>query len=484
MTTFGITGYGAYIPRLRMQRSAIAAAHAWMAPSLKGLAKGRRAFCSWDEDAITMAVEAARDALGTSDRASIKDVRLASTNAPYADLQNATVVAGALGLGSDTATLDISGSQRAGVGALLSALKSGAAQSDMLCLASDNPRGKPASTQEMTYGAGAAAFRLGTGRPVAVLAGSASRQALFVDHFRTAEGEYDYFWEERWVRDEGYSKLVPPTVRDALAAAGIAADSVDHFILASPYRNTAGNMAKAVGVRAEAVRDDLDADCGYAGTAHGALLLASTLATAKPGESIVVVAFGQGVDAMVLRVTDAIGDFRPVRGVAGALAEGQSHDAYLRMLSYSSQINLEWGMRAEKVVKTALTDQYRSQDQLAAFVAGKCACCGTVQFPQLPTCVNPGCGAARSQFEATPLADVPAAMLTYTGDWLSYHPAPPLWCGFVQFVNGARLMMEVVEVGDAGLDVGTPLRMVFRRKDNDKDRGYARYFWKATPVQA
>lgn len=484
MTTFGITGYGAYIPRLRMQRTAIAAAHGWMAPSLKGLAKGRRAFTSWDEDAVTMAVEAARDALGTSDRGSIRDLRLASTNAPYADLQNATIVAGALGLRAETSTLDIAGSQRAGVGALLSALRAGAAEQDILCIAADNPRGKPASTQEMTYGAGAAAFRLGTNKPVAVLAGSASRQALFVDHFRTADNDYDYFWEERWIRDEGYSKLVPPTVRDALTAAGIAADGVDHFILASPYRNTATTMAKALGVKAEAVRDDLDADCGYAGTAHGTLLLASTLANAKSGETILVVAFGQGVDAMVLRVTDAISDFRPVRGVAGALAEGQSHDAYLRMLSYSNQINLEWGMRAEKVVKTPLTDQYRSQDQLASFVAGKCGCCGTVQFPQLPTCVNPGCGAARAQFEPTPLTDVPASMLTYTGDWLSYHPAPPLYCGFVQFANGARLMMEVVEVGEAGLEVGTPLRMVFRRKDNDKDRGYVRYFWKATPVQA
>ena len=32
-----------------------------MAPSLRGLAKGQRAFCSWDEDSVTMAVEAARD---------------------------------------------------------------------------------------------------------------------------------------------------------------------------------------------------------------------------------------------------------------------------------------------------------------------------------------------------------------------------------------------------------------------------------------
>ena len=68
MTHYGITGFGAYVPRLRMDRGAIAAAHKWMAPSLKGMAKGERAFASWDEDAITMAVEAGRDVLGDRSR--------------------------------------------------------------------------------------------------------------------------------------------------------------------------------------------------------------------------------------------------------------------------------------------------------------------------------------------------------------------------------------------------------------------------------
>jgi uncharacterized OB-fold protein len=36
---------------------------------------------------------------------------------------------------------------------------------------------------------------------------------------------------------------------------------------------------------------------------------------------------------------------------------------------------------------------------------------------------------------------------------------------------------------DAGqLEVGSQLRMVFRIKDYDKDRGYRRYFWKAAPL--
>jgi catechol 2,3-dioxygenase-like lactoylglutathione lyase family enzyme len=40
---FGILSYGAYLPRLRLQRKAIAAANTWFAPGLRGLAKGERA---------------------------------------------------------------------------------------------------------------------------------------------------------------------------------------------------------------------------------------------------------------------------------------------------------------------------------------------------------------------------------------------------------------------------------------------------------
>ena len=110
---FGIMAWGAYIPRLRLERAAIAATHAWMAPSLKGLAQGRRAYCSWDEDVVTMAVEAARECLGRRDRAKICEIDLASTTAPSADLQSSAIVAVALRLQRTVRALDFGGSQRA-----------------------------------------------------------------------------------------------------------------------------------------------------------------------------------------------------------------------------------------------------------------------------------------------------------------------------------------------------------------------------------
>lgn len=60
----GISACGAYVPSLRMRRKAVALAHSWALPALRGLGKGTRAFCSEDEDAITIAVESLR--AGTS----------------------------------------------------------------------------------------------------------------------------------------------------------------------------------------------------------------------------------------------------------------------------------------------------------------------------------------------------------------------------------------------------------------------------------
>src|ERR1700757_367655 len=156
---FGITAWGGYIPRLRMERSAIAAAHAWMAPSLKGLAKGRRAYCSWDEDVVTMAVEAARTCLAKTGRDKVREVRLASTTAPFADLQSSAIVSVALRLDRQVRVLDFGGSQRAGLGTLAATME--ATSQPTLVIASERPRARAASVQEMQYGAGAAAFLIG-----------------------------------------------------------------------------------------------------------------------------------------------------------------------------------------------------------------------------------------------------------------------------------------------------------------------------------
>lgn len=475
---FGLISIGAYIPRLRLSRSAIAAAHKWMAPSLGAGARGERAFCSFDEDAVTMAVEALRDAVPLVERGDMRSLVLASTTLPYADLSNAAIVAGAADLAADVRTQESTGSQRAATSALIEGFRARA--EGTVVLATERPQAPPASAQEMQSGAGAAALRLGTGDLVARFLGAGSVALNFADHLRAAGGDDGYYWEERWIRDEGYGRAIPPAVNAALAEAGLSIADIQHFVMPATIRKGADAVARDLGFKGD-VADDLATSCGHAGAAHAFLMLAQVLETASAGERVLVVGFGQGADAIVLEVT---GKRSSGRGIAACLADKLVTQDYLRLLSYYGRVELFWGMRAEGAEKAALTSAWRAAPQLSAFKGGKCPTCGTVQFPQLPLCVSEGCATPRAAFEQVSLADAPAKVLTYTADWLSYHPAPPLNIGFVQFANGARVYMETCDAAPGQMDVGLPLRMVFRIKKIDPRNGFRRYFWKATPTQS
>lgn len=475
--SFGITDIGVYVPRLRLTRSAIVAAHKWMAPSLGSGAVGERAFCSFDEDSVTMAVEALRDCVPATGRDQIRSLVLASTTLPYADLSNAAIVAGASDFGQDIHAIESTGSQRAATSALIRAMRSKVDRS--VIVATERPQAKPASTQELQFGAGAAALRLGDGDVIARFLGSGNVTMNFPGHVRATGADDSYFWEERWIRDEGYGRLIPPAVGAALSEAGLGIADIDHFVMPSTIRKGADAVARSLGFKGK-VADDLGASCGYTGVAHSFLMLAKVLESTEAGQRILVVGFGQGADAIVLEAT---GKRSSGRGISAVLADKMVTQDYLRFLSFYGRIELEWGMRSEGAEKAALTNAWRAAPQLSAFKAGKCPKCATVQFPQLPLCVTEGCGTPRAEFEQISLADEPAKVVTYTADWLSYHPAPPLNIGFVQFENGARLYMETCDVASDEMDVGLALRMVFRIKKTDPRNGFRRYFWKATPAQ-
>lgn len=469
----GITAYGVFLPRLRMARSAIAHAHAWAFPSMRG--KGHKTLCSWDEDSITLAVEAARDCLG-GQREGFGRLVFASTTAPFADLQNASTVASALGLSGQISCTDLGGSTRTGLAGLVNELNN-PQPCQRLVVASERRSARPASAQEMTYGSGAVAIQVGNGERLASYLGSESLSVPFIDHYRMSGQDYDYYAEERWIRDEGVGKLVPATVSTLLKNAAINAADISWFGLSGAPKGSDKLLGKKLGIDGATLLDDFQEGVGDIGAAHSLLQLADALEKAEPGQLIMLVAFGQGCDVALFR--KEAGVRRPQRGVRGALAEGIEETSYLKMLSFAGELNVDWGPRSEVDTKASIAQQYRAHEQILAFTGGKCKGCGSIQFPSLPNCVN--CGESGSQAPLS-LADQPAQVATLSADWLQYYPAPPLYVGLAQFDNGARVLMEIVDVGKQELDVGTPLKMVFRIKAIDKLRGYRRYFWKATPA--
>jgi 3-hydroxy-3-methylglutaryl CoA synthase len=478
----GIIAYGAHIPRLRLQREAIADHVAWLVPGVSGLAHGEKAIGNWDEDSVTMAVSAARDCLVGIGKARVDALYLASTTLPFADRLNAGIVATALNLGDELLAADFTSTQKAATTALTTALEiaGGTAGRTVLVVASDRREARAGSAYEMLLGDGAAALLVGRDDVIAEFEGSYSVSHDFVDHYRGAERRFDYTWEERWIREEGYAKIIPQSVGGLLAKLDLDLVDVDRLVFPTLNRRDHALVARALGAAPEKVVDNLQLVCGETGAAHPLVMLVAALEQAEPGERVVVASFGQGSDALSFRVTERIRELTRRSGVAGSLARRAETRNYMKYLRFRELVTTEEGLRAEAPTQTALTALWRNRKMVLGLVGGKCRECGTPQFPQQDICVNPACGAVGAQDDYE-FADVPATVKSFTGDALAVSPDPPAIYGMVEFEGGGRFIADFTDCTLEEVRVGLPVRMVFRKHATDKERGFTGYFWKAVP---
>lgn len=479
----GITSYGAYIPRLRLDRMAIFQAMGWFAPAIMMVAQGERSMCNWDEDSNTMAVAASRDCLRGHDKQKIDALYLASTTLPFADRQNAGIVAAALNLKEHLVTADHTSSQKAATTALITALESvkSGEKENILVAASDRRETRTAYFYEMWFGDGAAALAVGSTDVIAEYKGSYSISCDFVDHYRGADKKYDYVWEERWTRDAGYGTFIPQVVNGLFDKLHISMNDVDKLVFPCFFKGDHRKIAQSLGAGPEKLVDNMHEVCGETGTAHSFMMFISALEQAKPGDRIIVCGFGQGANALYFEVSDHILNLPKRNGVAGTLANKKSVDNYHKWLKFRDLILTEMGIRAEAPTQTATTVLWRKNKMILGLVGGKCRECGTPQFPKTDVCVNPNCGAFYSQDDHE-FADIPATVKSFTGDMLAVSVDPPAIYGMVQFEGGGRLVADFTDCELDTIRVGLPVTMEFKRKGVDKERGFVNYFWKAVPV--
>jgi uncharacterized OB-fold protein len=250
----------------------------------------------------------------------------------------------------------------------------------------------------------------------------------------------------------------------------------------SPLAAVPRQIARLTGIAESAVREPLAETVGDMGAAYPLALLAHTVQTAEPGDRILVVGFGQGVDALVFEVTPEIRNLSVRRGILGWVTRRKEETNYLKFLAFQDLLPLDKGMRAEFDKKTALSILWRKRNMLYGLVGGRCRSCGTVQFPQSIVCVNPNCHASDGQ-DAYPMAALIGTILTWSADALTYSPDPPSYYGMIAFPEGGRLTADFTDCDPEQIEVGAPMRMTFRIRDVDVARGgFKRYFWKATPV--
>jgi len=476
----GVISYGGYIPRLRLERMSIFRNMGWFAPALVMQAQGERSFCNWDEDSLTMAVAASRDCLAGRDKSAVEALYLCSTTLPFADRLNAGIVKAALNMKNEIRASDSTSSLRAGTSALIEAMSVTRNGGQILVSASDKRMSKTGTNYEMWFGDGAASLLVGETGVIAEFLGSHSTTYDFIDHYRGANRSFDYMWEERWVRDEGYGKIIPETVGGLFKKLSITMDDVDRFVFPCYFKAEHRKIGAKLGAPSEKVMDNLHEVCGETGTAHPLVMFVHALQDSNPGDRILLAGFGQGCDALYFRVTDAIRELPFRHGIKGALANKESTSNYTKFLKFRDILETDMGIRAEASLQTALSVLWRKRGSVLGLVGGRCKECGTPQFPPSKMCVNPRCRAVDTQ-EPYEFADIPAHVKSFTGDHLAVSVDPPAIYGFIQFDGGGRIMANFTDCELSDVHVGQRVGMSFRKLYTDEERGFTGYFWKAVP---
>jgi len=463
-----ITGYSVYVPQGRLQRGAITE----LLGSRAG--KGTRSVASFDEDSTSMAVEAARPLVQGSG-IEIDSVVFSTTSPAYADKTNASTIHAALQLGAPTAAYDFVGAVRSATGALRMAL---AGSANTLVVAGDVRSGLPGGADESGGGDAAVAFMIDDTRPPIVSVESwQSASAEFLDRWRTPGEVASKVWEERFGEMQ-YGPLIADAAQRALAEAGIELDAVDHVVLSGTHPRALRSAGRGLLAGSSKPAVDLDATVGNSGVADLGLRLAEVLDRAESGDSILVVSASDGVEAFVLRATDALADARPARSVQAAIELSPTDVTYADFLTWRGLLHREPPRRPEPD-SPAGPPSARSEDWKFGFVGTRCDSCGTGHLPPQRVCVR--CDAV-DQMSPEPFAEVAAHIATFTIDRLTYSLSPPVVAAVVDFEGGGRYDCEMTDVDPESVAIGNRVEMTFRRLSTGAN-GVHNYFWKARPYR-
>ncbi len=467
----GIISYGAYVPYNRLKRLAISEA---MGGAPQG---GTRSVASYDEDTTTMGVEAGRVALADApDEVDIDSVWFSTAEPAYLEKTNATTVHAALRLDTDVAAVDFGGAARSGIGSLKAALAGGGTT---FVVSSGIRTGLPTGTDESGGGDAATAIVIGDESAGPVLAeyiGGASASNEFLDRWRQPGDAQTKFWAERYTEGE-YLSLAEEAWDGALKSAEVTADQLDEVIVTGVHARALRSIGRRLGLDKEILADDLSRTIGNSGAAHPALVLASVLDVAEPGQTIAVVNLADGADVLVMKTTDAIGAFEPSSPVADQIAAGNDGLAYNKFLTWRGFLTPEPPRRPEPD-RVSGSAAGRGRDWKFGFVATRDRESGAVHMPPARVSMK---GGAIDDMEPAPMADVPATIVTLTVDRVSYSPSPPVVAAIVDFDGGGRMPTELTDCTADELSIGDRVEMTFRLRHSSD--GIHNYFWKARPVR-
>lgn len=473
----GITSYGAYIPFYRLNREVIA--QAWG----KRAGAGEKAVAGGDEDVITMGVAAAYDCLTGMDRSVVGGIFFATTTPPYVQKQSASIAAAALNLKKETLSMDIAHSIRGGTSAFRAAMdaaKSGSA-AQSLAVVSDSPLPPPDSPKELEFGDGAAAFCFGSENVAVAITATHTITSEFMDTWRLPGDRHAQEWEDRFIREQGYLRLLPQAVSDLCGKSGLKPSDFNKVVYNGTDTRSHSMAARKMGFDyKQQVQDPLYSTVGNTGAASAPMMLVAALEEANAGDRILLANYGDGVDVFVLEVTEAIENLRNRRGIRGHLNPKMALASYGKYLHFRNL--MEWEVDRRPVSRTSLTHYHRESDQLFGLVGQRCLNCGKEQFPKQRICM--WCQKPLKKGETCEdvrLADQTGTLFTFSMDERAPVPDLPNVLCVVDLEGGGRYYGLMTDRKPEDIAIGQKMEFTFR-KINDA-QGVHNYFWKVRPTR-
>lgn len=475
----GIVSYGAYIPYYRLPRSEIG--KTWGRPE----DRGEKAVANHDEDSITMSVAAGTDCLTGIDPKTVEALFMATTTAPYKERHNSTIVARALDIGREARTADFANCLRAGTIALSSgidAVNAGACKK-VLVVTADTRLGAVSGENEQVFGDGAAALLLGSEKVAVEIECIHSLSEDFVDNWRAHNDTFVRSWEDRFTADEGHRMILAEAAAGVMKKCGLSPRDFARICFYGSNSRRHKELGKALGFGPGQIQDPMFDTVGNTGTALPLMILVAALEEVKPGDRILLVSWGSGSDAIVMRATDEIEKIRNRRGIKRHLQMKVTLDSYGRYLRWRGLVEPEPAHRPEKL-PTSLSSLWREHGYALPLYGVKCRKCGTPQLYLNSTstrariCIE--CH-AKDEFEPYRFGNKKGRLTSFSHDYLAVSDDPPNTIAIVDFEGGGRGAFDMADRDPGECKVGLTVEMTFRRMFFDK--GIHNYYWKCKPLR-
>lgn len=473
----GICSFGVYLPAYRLSRDVIAQAVGSRAGG------GGRTVANYDEDALTMGIDAAFECLDNYERcfeSPLKSERInalffATASSPFREKQASSIMSTVLGMKKQALAVDVLGSLRSGLMAMdlsLPLLKEGNGEGKGLIVVSDKRPAAPASGEEQAFGDGAAALLLGRENILVSVEAHCRVNANFPHYWRRENDPYVQVADARFAEDYGYLSLVVEAIKGLMKKTQLTPKDIAKLIVYTPNSRLAKRLARKAGFNAdEQLAEAMLNNLGDTGSAQVFITLFHTLMKAKAAERLILAGYGDGADAFLLQVTENIEKVHKCRGVDDYLRRQRPLGSYGKYLHFK-EITEECTYDAF----SSLALLWREEKQNLGLYGVRCENCGTVAFPRRRVCHHCGAKDRMADFKLSRRGIV----YTYTNDYLYLNPDPPESLAAVDLEGGGRIFCQVTDVSPQDMKIGLPVELTFRKLHDGQN--IPNYFWKARPA--